>query len=669
MIDFQKVCKSYSEQVLLDEVSFRINSSDRVGIVGPNGAGKTTIFKIIAGIISQDKGEVNIPKNFRIGYLKQQLPDDSDNVTLLDFAAGANGDLERIEKNIVEIEQQLHEQKQNLSNDEIEALLKQLGHLQSQYEHLGAYRIRSEAEQALCGLGFSTERLQQPIGSFSGGWQMRGALAQILISDPDILLLDEPSNYLDVPAVEWLCKFLRNFDGTLLLISHDRFLLNKLTNITLEVNGGAVVRYNGNYDYYRAERENRSRCQESAKRNMDRRKEQMQRTIDRFRAKSTKAAQAQSLQKKLDKLDDVQLMSDLNFMGSIRFPKPPPFGAEAARYEHVTFGYDGKNNIVEDVSLQIDSGEKLAFIGYNGTGKTTLLKLLTGKLTPQQGTVTLGHNIIPGYQAQEFADVLDPEQSVYDVVRAAMGRDFNLNSLPNLLGSFGFSQEAMNKPTKVLSGGEKIRLCFARIFVNPPNLLILDEPTTHLDIASREALQEALREFSGTVCLVSHDIEFVRNVANTIIAMTPPGITKYFGNYDYYLEKSAALGLGNIENSGKNIQNNTAGKNNSNSNSPAVNFDSKEKRRERAAQRQELAGAKKKAEKLVATSEAGIEQNETRKAEIINELATNNKADFASLNKELSDINLKLEELTRIWEEAATELEEIMRKNAAIHDN
>ncbi|MEG1980438.1 MAG: ATP-binding cassette domain-containing protein, partial [Victivallaceae bacterium] len=334
----------------------------------------------------------------------------------------------------------------------------------------------SDASRILQGLGISVSMHGDMMNTLDGRLKFKVLLAQALFGAPDILLLDEPSNYLDVPAVEWLCKFLRNFEGTLILISHDRFLLNKLTNITLEVNGGAVERYNGNYDYYRSERENRSRCRESAKRNIDRRKEQMQRTIDRFRAKSSKAAQAQSLQKKLDKLDDVQLISDLNFMGSIRFPKPPPFGAEAARYEHVTFGYDGKQNIVEDISLQIDSGEKIAFIGYNGTGKTTLLKLLTAKLTPQQGAITLGHNIIPGYQAQEFADVLDPEQSVYDVVRAAMGRDFNLNSLPNLLGSFGFSQEAMNKPTKVLSGGEKIRLCFARIFVNPPNLLILDEP-------------------------------------------------------------------------------------------------------------------------------------------------------------------------------------------------
>lgn len=661
MIDFKNVEKVYAGTYVLNKVTFRINPSERVGVVGPNGAGKSTIFNMVIGELSPDSGEVLLPKNMRIGYMKQQLPVGADNLSLLDFTSDAIVELKVMSKRLKEIEHELNDN-QELTADRKNSLLREHGVLQTQYEHLGAYHLRSDAEAALTNLGFKVEQFTQPLKNFSGGWQMRAMLARVLISNPDILLLDEPSNYLDIPAVEWLCKFLRSYMGTLLLISHDRFLLKKLTNITLEVNGGAVTRYVGDYDYYRENREAKIIALTAAKKNIDRKKEHLERTIDRFRAKSSKAAQAKSWQKALDKMEDVEVPDDLSYNGMIKFPEPPPCGIEAARVENLGFYYKNSelDPIFRDVNLQIESGEKLAFIGYNGMGKTTFLKLLVNKLTPQEGKVIIGHNIIMGYQAQEFNDILVPEMSVYDVVRANLKPGASVNSIMNILGAFGFSGESSSKQCKVLSGGEKIRLSFARIFVNPPNLLILDEPTTHLDISARELLQKALNEYKGTVCLVSHDIEFVRAVATTIIAMERPQIRKYFGNYDYYLEKSVELQRANS----------TANNSSSKKVESTQNFDSKERRRERAKLRSELATVKKDAEKKVHKIEHELEKLQVRQQELVDLLAdANAKINFQLTNRELFDIQSKIAKKTDEWETAALELEEIIEKTRINENN
>lgn len=649
MIDFKDVSKFYSGEAILDKVTFRVNPGDRVGVVGPNGAGKSTIFSLISGDIEPDKGEVLLPKNMRIGLLKQHLPDSEISRTLLDFTADAIPELKTMHQTLHDLEQRLHT---GIDDDAmLESCLKLHGELQSQIEHLGAYQLKSDAAEALSNLGFGEDRFDQPLASFSGGWRMRAALARVLIARPDILLLDEPSNYLDIPAVEWLCRFLKSFPGTLLLISHDRFLLRKLASVTMEVNSGKVTRYAGDYDYYRTERENRLRVLEAEKRNVDRKKEHLERVIDRFRAKSSKAAQAKSWQKALDKIDDVELPDNINYSGAIRFPEPPPGGTEAARLENITFGYTAGKNIFENVSLDIAAGDKLAFIGYNGMGKTTFLKLLVGSLKPQSGRVVIGHRSILGYQSQEFADLLVPEQTVYDTVRGALPAGANAANLMNILGSFGFSGEAADKRCKVLSGGEKIRLLFARIFVNPPNLLILDEPTTHLDIAARELLQEAIRNFAGTVCVVSHDIEFVRNTATSIIAMEPGGIRKYFGNYDYYLEKASVFNPAKAE-------------------APAINSAlAKDRRRARAQARAALAEEKVKAEKRVKLLEDKLQKLETRQAELLVVLGGESKVAFAEVNKELSTIQLAIESTVEEWESAALSLEEILKENAKIHQD
>ena len=653
MIDFQSVTKSFSGEDILRNVSFRVNDGERAGVVGPNGAGKSTLFGMITGATLPDSGTIIIPKDHRLGIMRQHISQADIHRTLLDFTSDAIPELRTGTARLEEIENILAEG--NSSADMQDSLLREHGKLQTMIEHLGAYSLDMEAQQALSSLGFPVDSFNKKLSEFSGGWQMRAALARVLISHPDILLLDEPSNYLDVPAVEWLCRFLANFPGTLLLISHDRFLLRKLTDVTLEVNAKTVTRYPGNYDFYRTERDNRQKMLEAAKKNTDRKKEQMERVIDRFRAKSTKAALAKSMQKKLDKIEDIDLPDSLEYKGVIRFPAPPPGGTEAFRFENLSFGYVPEKILFRNVDLSVDAGSKCAFIGYNGLGKTTLLKLLTGKLTPTEGQVVLGHHSVIGYQMQEFGDLDADGMSVYDAVRQALPAGGSTANLMNVLGSFGFSGDASNKLCKVLSGGEKIRLQFARIFVNPPNLLVLDEPTTHLDVAARELLQNALKEFQGTVCFVSHDIEFVRGVAETIIALENGNVKKYFGNYDYYLEKSGQLGTASVQEDLRSA-------------SPAGGSFAKDRRRARAQARQAISGEYKKAREKLAALEKKLEEDSEKKKVLVAKLASGMKLDFAAVKKELSDVEKSLEQTEMEWLAAADEVEALRLENARINE-
>ncbi len=650
MIDFQNVYKSYSGKDILNNATFRINPGERTGLVGPNGAGKSTIFGIITGEVEQDKGNIMVPKDLRIAILHQQIEHGCADVPLLDFAANAVAELSEISTRLHVLEHRFHE---NPSPDEYEKMLNEQGDLQSRYEQLGGYRLRHAAEAALSGLGFHESDFERPLGSFSGGWQMRGALARVLISDPDILLLDEPSNYLDIPAVEWLYRFLKSFKGTLLLISHDRFLLKTLCNITLEINGGNVTRYAGDYDYYVRERDNRYLALESAQKNQDRERERLERSINRFRSKSTKAVQVQNWIRKLDKMDDINLPDQLHYSGSIRVPEPPPCGHEIIRLESVDFSYNGTDMILEDIDIEIKNGDKLGIVGYNGMGKTTLLKVMGGVHAPTSGKRVLGHNVVPGYQAQEFSELLPDEKSVYNVVRDALPPGGDPKRLMNILGSFGFSGEEADKLCKVLSGGEKIRLLFARLFVNPPNFLLLDEPTTHLDISAREALQQALSEYKGTVIFVSHDIEFVSNVAENIIAMVPQGIKRYFGDYAYYHEKldQEQRKASGIEDNVEEIK-------------PVESAESqKEKRKERARMRQQMQGEKRHLEKQVSKLESEIEKAESEREEILAEMAANAAdTDFADLNRRLKNLEFSISKATIEWEESAEKLEAFMEE-------
>lgn len=651
MINFNNVYKSYPSQDLLVNANLRINMGERVGLVGPNGAGKSTMFSLITGEMDADKGTISMPKKMRLGYLRQQLPDKDAQQTVLEYSSNAIPELNVLHKKIFTIEKEIAA----LADNQKEAKLRTLGHLQSEFESLGGYALETRAEIILSGLGFSEERFNDQLSEFSGGWQMRAGLARVLVADPEIMLLDEPSNYLDIPAIEWLQRYLRAFKGTLVLISHDRYLLKSLTTVTVEVASGVVTRFSGNYDYYERERKMRTHSQMAAKQNQDKKKEKIERFVERFRAKSTKASQVRSRQKTLDKMEDIKVVTHHN-NATIKIPPPPHSGAEMIRLENASLSYGDDGFNLQNIDLRIERGQKIAITGYNGTGKTTLLKILAGVLPLNSGKRVLGHKVVIGYQAQEFADILPPEQTLFDILNGALPVGADGKKIRNVLGSFGFTGEDIDKPCQVLSGGEKIRLAFARIFINPPNFLILDEPTTHLDLHTRESLQKAIQKYKGTVCLVSHDIEFVRNAADTIIAMTPPGIKNFNGNYDYYLEKTRETLNPATNDNNQKSKSNTA-------------EDPKARRKERAERRQAMNSVKKSAEKTIAKLEDRIERLENEKNKITHKIENNDPdINFYAVNKRLIEIDEDINRLSEKWDSAASKLEDILTEYNAIHN-
>ncbi|HMO52548.1 MAG TPA: ABC-F family ATP-binding cassette domain-containing protein [Kiritimatiellia bacterium] len=640
MIEFRKVSKHYGAQDVLVDASFQISPGDRVGLVGPNGAGKSTVFGLILGEVAPDDGEVFVADRRRLGYLRQVLNVRDEEVPLLDYVADALPELREIDQRIHAVEHELAEAGGGEGSLRAK-LIDEMGDLQHRYEVLGGYEMRTRAQEALGGLGFSADALMHGVGTFSGGWQMRAELARVLVARPGTLLLDEPSNYLDLPAVEWLQRFLRDFEGTLVLISHDRFLLNTLTRRTLEINAGRATAYAGNYDTYQRDRVIRVEQALARKENQDQKRRQVERFVERFRAKASKAAQVQSRVKMLEKMEDVEEVDDLAVRGRIRLPDPPHCGIEVIRLEQAGLTYDGQRWVLRDVELSVQRGEKLALVGHNGLGKTTLLRMLAGALPLSEGKRILGHQVTPGYQTQDFAEAMNERETVLQTVRA-VAPDRPERELRGLLGGFGFSGAAIEKTVGVLSGGEKIRLAFARLLVKPPNLLLLDEPTTHLDIHAREALEEALREYPGTMLVVSHDVAFVRRVATGILEMKPPGVRRFAGDYDYYREKIAAeLVAAKTGVDGAPVSSTRLAK------------------RERAERIRETAARKRVLEAAMRKAEATITRLENEQAELVGSLECGAGKSFAEINQRLTALPGEIAEATAAWERAALECEEL----------
>lgn len=637
MIEFQNVSIHFGTQEVLQDIRLQINSGERVGIVGPNGAGKSTLFSMITGELSPAKGSVVVPKNARLGYVRQQLRPVASEDSLLAFASDGVTGLRRIEARIHEIEGQLGLPENGTESKD--AMLRELGHLQSEYEHAGGYDIESRAAAMLCGLGFSPDELTTPLSSFSGGWRMRAALARAIVGHPDILLLDEPSNYLDLPAIEWLQRFLRDFPGTLLLISHDRYLLRELTTTTVEVARTNVTRYQGGFNYYLQERELRLVQQQAAGKNQARKVEQAERFIERFRSKSSKASLVQSRIKQLAKMDRIDAPAPTAERALIRLAPPPRCGHEILRLEDGGLTYDGERWVLRHVNVRIVKGDRVALVGYNGMGKTSLLRIMSGQRAPDEGRCVLGHNVIMGYQSQEFAETMPSETSVMGIVQQRAGEQ-SLGHIRSVLGSFGFSGDDINKRCGILSGGEKIRLAFARLFVNPPNLLLLDEPTTHLDIAGREALEDALRSYEGTICFVSHDVDFVRGIATSIVELSPEGLRMVTGGYDYYREKLCGVEV---------------------TEAPQAENDGtsrKDQRRERARVREEKHRETRALKRRLASIESIIENFEAEKAVLVGSLEGGDASiDFAEMNRRLSSIESELKRYTDEWDAVTDELE------------
>lgn len=633
MIDFIQVSKRFGTQEVLANVSFRINAGEHVGVVGPNGAGKSTIFSLITDELSTDSGEVTLPKRVRVGHLHQQLHAHAQDGSVLAYTTNAIPELKTIEAEIHQLEHDLQE----ADGAEKERVLHRLGDLQHEFEHLGGYDMKTRAETALSGLGFKESEFGNPFQSFSGGWQMRAELVRTLIAQPDVLMLDEPSNYLDLPAVEWLQRFLRGFEGTMLLISHDRYLLESLTDRTLEISGGSAVKYSGGYTYYLKEREQRHLQQAAAHRNYTEQKEHLESFIRRFRAQATKASQVQSRVKMLEKLEVVRAPASTSGLSKLRIPQPPHCGAQIMSVENMNFSYDGTRQILKDVNLDIGHGQKIALVGFNGMGKTTLLRVLAGALTPQEGTLRAGHKVVLGYQSQDFAETMPPNQSLLEVVRSVSPM-VPERDVRGLLGSFGFSGDAVTKKAGVLSGGEKIRLAFARIFINPPNFLLLDEPTTNLDIQGREALENAIRDYKGTVCFVSHDVAFVRGAADHIISVADTKVTEFPGDYDYYLEKT---GVGELQANAPKLKKEVA---------PTQTLSPQAARKQRAQERE--------AQKQLRKMEAEMEKLQAAQQVLNDQMASGDPdVDYAELGTQLGQLTKKLNTLEAHWLEEADRLE------------
>ncbi len=647
MLDFRNISVHYGHQDVLTNVTFRVNKGDRVGIVGPNGSGKSTLFKIILGELSTDSGELIIEQNPRIGWTRQNPAPDTPDQTLLDYSVRGIPGLSEMEAEMTALEADIADP----------AKLKRYGELQTKFEHLGGYDIETRVKIALGGLGFTTEDFQKPFMSFSGGWRMRAELSRVLASRPDLLLLDEPSNYLDLPAVDWLQKFLKAYDGTLMLISHDRYLLRTLTSLTVEVDAGTVTRYEGGLDYYLEEREVRYRHLKAAKENQDHHREQLQRFVDRFRAQATKAAQAQSRQKIIDKLDEERIVLPKRYTqsGRLRLAEPPPSGLEMFRCEHLRFSYDGVKNVLDDVSFQIVRGDKVALIGYNGLGKTTLMRIIAGTRQATGGLAVLGHNVVPGYLSQEFAETIPPDVSVYRNAKNAIPPGMNEKNFRNLVGAFGFDENDVEKPAGVLSGGEKIRLAFLRLFLAAPNFLLLDEPTTHLDLDGRRLLQDALQKYKGTVLLVSHDIDFVRATATSILEITREGIRKYPGGYDYYREKKAEL---------ESAAPNKVVKVEAAPQKATAALSPKELRKRRAEERAKTAPQLREVKKRIETAEKKVDELQKAldeaSAELFNPTPT---TDFAEVNRKVRTLQFEIDRYTADWEAATSELEALQAES------
>ena len=645
MIAFQDVAISFGTQRVLHGVTVKINAKERIGIVGPNGAGKSTFFNLLTGELSPDHGEILFEgEKPSIGYLHQQLSRWEEGDTLLSYSLRASADLKAMEEEIARLEGGIAALP--AGSPERARALSRIGDLQTRFEARGGYDLDARVKKALCGLGFHPSDFDRPFAEFSGGWKMRAELVRTLAGGPDLLLLDEPSNYLDLPAVEWLQRYLREFRGTLLLVSHDRYLLRTLTTLTIEIDGETATRYNGPLDFYLRERQARYDTLLAAKRNQDRLREQYQRFVDTFRSQANKASLVQSRIKMIERMEPIAVPRQASEAGKLRLPAWHHCGTTVLSVRDAGFTYDGERWIFRHVSFDVGRGEHLAIVGFNGLGKTTMTRLFAGVRAPSEGEVVIGHKVVPGYMSQEFAETIPDDRSLLNVVRRE-DETMTEAQARQLLGAFGFSGDDAFKHAGVLSGGEKIRLAFARIYARKPNFLVLDEPTTHLDMNGRKALEEALVAYEGTVVVVSHDVEFVRRIAQNIVEVAETGVRKFVGGYDDYrerVEREAAAAAASVREA-------DAAKREANPNSREA------QRRARAAERERNAPLLRSLRRRVASAEERIGALEKEQGALVESLsAGSDPAAAADASRRLAEIEKELATVNTLWEQAASEL-------------
>ncbi len=531
MIRLDNISKQNGHQLLFVEASAALQRGEKIGLVGPNGSGKTTLFRMITGADLPDEGQISVDRGVTIGYFSQDVGEMSGHSAVAEVMNGA-GPVSEVAAELKELEAAMADPDRAGEMDEIIA---RYGEVQARFEELDGYALEGRAREVLAGLSFSQEMMDGDVSDLSGGWKMRVALARILLMRPDVMLLDEPSNHLDLESLIWLEQFLRGYEGALLMTSHDREFMNRIVNKILEIDGGELSTYSGNYEFYEQQRALNEKQQQAQFERQQAMLAKEIKFIERFKARASHAAQVQSRVKKLEKIDRVEPPRRRQTV-AFDFPAAPRSGEDVAGLKNVHKSY-GSKRIYEGLDFQIRRRERWCVMGINGAGKSTLLKLVTGSTEPDTGIVTLGGSVKMGYFAQHAMDLLDGEATVFEWLEHAFPLA-GQGSLRALCGSFGFSGDDVEKRCRVLSGGEKARLVMARMLYDPPNFLVLDEPTNHLDMATKEMLITALSDFEGTMLFVSHDRRFLAALSNRVLELTPDGIHQYGGGYTEYVART-----------------------------------------------------------------------------------------------------------------------------------
>ncbi|MDC6365619.1 MULTISPECIES: ABC-F family ATP-binding cassette domain-containing protein [Flavobacteriaceae] len=548
MLNIHNLSVAFGGEYLFEEISFRLNGGDRVGLIGKNGAGKSTMLKLLSKEMEPDTGTIAMEKDIKIGFLKQDI-DFELGRTVLDESYQAFAEIKSLELKLDEINKALAE-RTDYESEGYHQLMVDLTDVTHRYEILGGYNYQGDTEKVLLGLGFKREDFNKLTDTFSGGWRMRIELAKLLLQNNDVLLLDEPTNHLDIESIIWLEQFLKNYSGAVVIVSHDKMFLDNVTNRTIEISLGRIYDYNKPYSKFLEQRKEIRELQMNAQKNQEKQIQQTEKLIEKFRAKASKASMAQSLIKKLDKIERIEVDEEDSSVMNVRFPVSVTPGKVVAELESLSKSY-GSKEVLKDINLLVERGSKTAFVGQNGQGKTTLAKIMVGELE-HTGSLKIGHNVQIGYFAQNQAEYLDGKKTILDTMIDA-ANEGNRSKVRDILGSFLFRGDEVEKHVKVLSGGERNRLALAKMLLQPFNVLIMDEPTNHLDIKSKNVLKKALQSFEGTLVLVSHDRDFLQGLTDRVYEFKQGGIKEYLGDIDFYLEQRKAEDFRKIEKGEKKI--------------------------------------------------------------------------------------------------------------------
>jgi len=531
MIRIENISKQLSHRILFIEASAALNRGEKIGLVGPNGAGKTTVFRMINGEEQPDEGQVSCEKGVTIGYFNQDVGEMSGHSAVAEVMNGA-GPVSIVAGELRELEAAMADPEQA---DNMGEIIERYGEVQARYEELDGYALEGRAREVLAGLSFSQEMMDGDVGALSGGWKMRVALARILLMRPDVMLLDEPSNHLDLESLIWLEEFLKGYEGALLMTSHDREFMNRIVTKIIEIDGGTLTAYSGDYEFYEQQRMQNEKQQQAQFERQQAMLAKEIKFIERFKARASHASQVQSRVKKLEKIDRVEPPKRRQIV-SFEFQPAPRSGEDVVNLKNVYKKY-GSRSIYEGLDFMVRRRERWCIMGINGAGKSTLLKLVTGSTAPDEGSVALGASVKMGYFAQHAMDILDGERTVFQMLEDQFPQA-GQGPLRALAGCFGFSGDDVEKRCRVLSGGEKARLVMAIMLFDPPNLLVLDEPTNHLDLDTKEMLIKALSQYEGTMLFVSHDRHFLAALSNRVLELTPEGVHQYGGGYTEYVART-----------------------------------------------------------------------------------------------------------------------------------